>query len=186
MPDEMRVAFFGTPEFAAQSLHSIVRSSHEIVLVVAQPNRPSGRGMSMRKPPTAALALELGIPLDQPPKMRDEAFLERLRSIAPEIGVVVAYGKILPEVLLGIPRHGFVNVHASLLPKYRGAAPIQRAIENGERETGVTIMRVDRELDHGPMILTAATPIGPEEMAPSVMSRLAGMGGGAGRPAPGP
>lgn len=134
--------------------------------------------MKIRKPPVATVAVDLGIPLEQPSRVRDEAFLERMRSIAPDIGVVVAYGRILPQTLLEIPRHGFINVHASLLPRYRGAAPIQRAIENGERETGVTIMRVDRELDHGPMILTSVTPIGPDELAFSVTSRLAEVGGG--------
>lgn len=173
----VKVAFFGTPEFAAPSLKAILESTHEVVLVVAQPDRPAGRGMKLRKPPVAQLAIELGIPLNQPARIRNEEMLETIRASGCELAVVVAYGKILPAALLEIPPHGFINVHASLLPKYRGAAPIQRAIESGERMTGVTIMRIDEELDHGPMFAKAEVSIGPDERAPSIAARLAEAGG---------
>ncbi|HUP48289.1 MAG TPA: methionyl-tRNA formyltransferase [Thermoanaerobaculia bacterium] len=171
----LRVVFFGTPEFALPTLDAVA-AAHEVALVVAQPDRRAGRGMRLQKPPVAVRAEELGLPLVQPVKIRDEVFLQRIAAIAPDAGVVIAYGRILPGSLLEIPRHGFLNVHASLLPKYRGAAPIQRAIEAGETATGVTIMRVDEELDHGPMIETVALEIGPDERLPSVARRLARAG----------
>jgi methionyl-tRNA formyltransferase len=173
----VKVAFFGTPEFAVPSLRRILASTHEVVLVVAQPDRPAGRGMKLRKPPVAELAMEMGIPLVQPVRIRSEEMLETIGASGCELAVVVAYGKILPAALLEIPPLGFINVHASLLPKYRGAAPIQRAIESGERMTGVTIMRIDEELDHGPMFAKAEVAIGPDERAPSVAARLAEAGG---------
>ena len=169
----MRIVFLGTPEFAVPTLEALARE-HEIALVVAQPDKPAGRGMKMHAPAVAVKAKELGIPLIQPPKIREG--LEAIRAAAPEIGVVVAYGKILPPALLEIPKQGFLNVHGSILPKYRGAAPIQRAIERGEIETGVTIMRVDEELDHGAMLTVARTPIGPDERTPDLASRLSGIG----------
>ena len=167
----VRIVFFGTPEFAVPSLDAVARE-HEVALVVAQPDRPAGRGMKLQKPSVAVRAAELGLAIAQPPKIRDERFLQEIAALSPDIGVVIAYGKILPARLLQIPRHGFVNVHASLLPKYRGAAPIQRAIEAGETVTGATIMRVDEELDHGPMLATATIDIGPDERLPSVSRRL--------------
>jgi methionyl-tRNA formyltransferase len=173
----VKVAFFGTPEFAVPSLKAILDSTHQVVLVVAQPDRPAGRGLKLRKPPVAELALSLRIPLVQPARIRNEEMLETIRASGCELAVVVAYGKILPAALLEIPPRGFINVHASLLPKYRGAAPIQRAIESGERITGVTIMRIDEELDHGPMFAKAEVTIGPDERAPSVAARLAEAGG---------
>ena len=171
----MRLIFFGTPEFAVPTLETLVRG-HEIVLVVAQPDKPAGRGMKVQTPPVALKARELGLPLVQPPRVRNEDFLAQVRSLAPDAGVVVAYGKILPAALLDIPRHGFLNVHASILPHYRGAAPIQRAIEHGERETGVTIMRVDEELDHGPMLAIERTPVNPDEHTPQLAARLSALG----------
>ena len=158
------------------SLERLIASRHRPVLVVAQPDRPSGRGMKLRKPPVAELALAHGIPVEQPGRIRTDEFLDRIAALSPGVGVVVAYGRILPPKLLAIPKHGFVNVHASLLPKYRGAAPIQRAIAAGEEETGVSIMRVDEEMDHGPVYATRATPIDPDERTPSVASRLAAIG----------
>ncbi|HUP66127.1 MAG TPA: methionyl-tRNA formyltransferase [Thermoanaerobaculia bacterium] len=172
----MKIVFFGTPDFAVPSLDALIRSRHQVVLVVAQPDRPAGRGMRMRRPPVAQLAIEAGIPLLQPSRIRTEEFLAEVRAARPDLGVVVAYGRILPPPLLEIPAHGFLNVHGSLLPKYRGAAPIQRCIEAGEPVTGVTIMRVDEELDHGPMLGAAEIPIGPLERTPSVAARLAGIG----------
>src|SRR5688572_3499689 len=134
----MRLVFFGTPDFAVPTLEALARE-HEIALVVAQPDKPSGRGMKMHAPPVIVKARELGLPVAQPPKIRNSEFLDSVRAIAPEAGIVVAYGKILPAALLEIPARGFLNIHGSILPKYRGAAPIQRALENGEKVTGVTI-----------------------------------------------
>ena len=169
----MRIVFFGTPEFAVPSLEAIVRE-HEVALVVAQPDKPSGRGMKLHAPPVIVRARELGLPTAQPPKIRNEEFLASIHALKPDAGVVVAYGKILPAALLQIAP--FYNVHGSVLPKYRGAAPIQRAIERGETETGVTIMRVDEELDHGPMLLIEKTPIGADEHTPQLATRLAQIG----------
>jgi len=171
----LRIVFFGTPEFAVPSLEAVARE-HDVVLAVAQPDKPSGRGMRMQSPPVVVRAKELGIEIAQPAKIRDPQILERIAVIAPDAAVVVAYGKILPAALLQIPQHGFFNVHASILPKYRGAAPIQRAIEHGESETGVSIMRVDEELDHGPVLAIATLDIGPDEHTPSLASRLSRLG----------
>ena len=171
----MRLIFFGTPQFAVPSLDALA-GAHEIALVVAQPDKPAGRGMKMQAPAVAVRARELGLPLAQLAKIRDAAFLESVAALRPDAGIVVAYGKILPATLLEIPRRGFFNVHASLLPKYRGAAPIQRAIEHGETETGVTIMRVDEELDHGPMLAMVKTAIDPDEHTPSLAARLSILG----------
>jgi methionyl-tRNA formyltransferase len=174
----VRILFLGTPQFAVPTLDALA-GAHEIALVVAQPDKPAGRGMKMHAPEVAVRARALGLPLAQPPKVRDAAFLERVASLDADVGVVIAYGKILPQALLAIPRHGFLNVHASILPYYRGAAPIQRAIERGERETGVTIMRVDEQLDHGPTFAMERTPIGLDERTPSLASRLSDLGAGA-------
>ena len=171
----MRIAFFGTPEFAVPTLEALVRE-HEIVLVVAQPDKPSGRGMKLHAPPVAERARELGLALLQPAKIRNEEFLGQVREATPEIGVVVAYGKILPNALLEIPAHGFLNIHGSVLPKWRGAAPIQRSIEAGETATGVTIMRVDEELDHGAMLAIETLTIGPDEHTPHLAARLSTIG----------
>jgi methionyl-tRNA formyltransferase len=165
----LRVLFLGTPQFAVPTLDAVARA-HEVVLVVAQPDKPSGRGMHLHAPPVAMRAKELGLPLAQPMKIRD------LQPVEADVGIVIAYGKILPASLLAIPRHGFINVHASFLPKYRGAAPIQRAIQHGDTTTGVTIMRVDAELDHGAMLDVAALDIGPDEHTPSLASRLSSLG----------
>ena len=172
----MRIIFFGTPDFAVPSLEALVRE-HEIALVVTQPDKPAGRGMKMTQPAVAARAREFGFEVAQPAKIRDAAFLNHIESIEPDIAVVIAYGKILPKQLLSIPKHGFVNVHASILPKYRGAAPIQRAIEAGETTTGVTIMRVDEELDHGPVLAIEAVEILADERSPSVARGLSATGG---------
>ena len=174
----MRVVFFGTPDFAVPTLDAIARE-HEVALVVAQPDKPAGRGMKMQAPAVAVRAKELGLPLLQPPKIRNEEFLGQVRDTKPDVGIVVAYGKILPPALLEIPLHGFLNVHASILPRWRGAAPIQRAIEAGDKLTGVTIMRVDEQLDHGPMLRIETTEIGPHERTPQLAQRLAKIGGDA-------
>jgi methionyl-tRNA formyltransferase len=171
----LRLVFFGTPEFAVPTLEALARE-HDIALVVAQPDKPAGRGMKLHAPAVAVKAREMGLPLAQPPRIRNDEFLTSIAALKPDAGIVVAYGKILPADLLTIPQHGFINVHASILPKYRGAAPIQRAIEHGETTTGVTIMRVDEELDHGPMLAIETTDIGPDERMPSLASRLSRIG----------
>src|SRR5206468_2847565 len=132
----LRLVFFGTPDFAVPTLEALAHE-HEIVLVIAQPDKPAGRGMKMHAPAVGVKARELGLPLTQPPKIRNAEFLASIATLKPDAGIVVAYGKILPATLLEIPSQGFLNVHASILPKYRGAAPIQRAIEHGETTTGV-------------------------------------------------
>jgi len=174
----LRLIFFGTPAFAVPTLEALARD-HDIALVVAQPDKPAGRGMKMQAPAVTVKARELGLPLAQPPKIRNAEFLESIAALHADAGIVVAYGKILPANLLAIPPHGFLNVHASILPKYRGAAPIQRAIEHGETTTGVTIMRVDEELDHGPMLAVETTEIGPDERTPSLAARLSRLGANA-------
>ncbi len=171
----MRIVFFGTPAFAVPALRCVA-GRHEIVGVVAQPDKPSGRGMRLHAPAVANAARELGLHLMQPTRIREQAFLGEIERLHPEVGVVIAYGRILPPALLAIPPHGFINVHASLLPKYRGAAPIQRAIEAGETVTGVTIMRVDEELDHGAVLAVVETAIGADERAGSLSSRLSEIG----------
>jgi methionyl-tRNA formyltransferase len=172
----VRIVFFGTPEFAVPSLDAVERE-HEVVLVVAQPDKPAGRGMKMQAPAVAVRARELGLALLQPAKIRNQEFLDEVARVRPDCGVVVAYGKILPKALLDIPRHGFLNVHGSVLPLWRGAAPIQRSIEAGDKLTGVTIMRVDEELDHGPMLRIETTEIGPDERTPQLAQRLSRIGG---------
>ena len=171
----MRAIFLGTPDFAVPALDAVARE-HEVVLVIAQPDKPAGRGMKMHAPAVAVRARELGLPVLQPPRIRNEDVLAEIERLAPDIGIVIAYGKILPGALLRIPRHGFVNVHGSVLPQWRGAAPIQRSIEAGDRVTGVTIMRVDEELDHGPMLSIATTDIDPDERTPALASRLSAIG----------
>jgi methionyl-tRNA formyltransferase len=171
----LRLVFFGTPEFAVPALEALARE-HDIALVIAQPDKPAGRGMKMQAPAVALKARQLGLPLAQPAKIRGTEFLDSIAALHPDAGIVVAYGKILPASLLAIPALGFLNVHASILPKYRGAAPIQRAIERGETSTGVTIMRVDEELDHGPILTAVTTAIGPDERTPSLLTRLSSLG----------
>ena len=172
----MRLVFFGTPAFAVPTLDALARV-HDVELVVAQPDRPAGRGMKLHAPEVVVRARELGLPVAQPAKVRE--VIDAVRDVNADAGIVVAYGKILPAALLEIPRHGFLNIHGSILPKYRGAAPMQRAIENGETETGVTIMRVDEQLDHGAMLSIVRTPIGPDEHTPQLAARLSTLGAGA-------
>ncbi|MFL6248302.1 MAG: methionyl-tRNA formyltransferase [Thermoanaerobaculia bacterium] len=171
----MRVVFLGTPDFAVPALDAAARE-HEVVLAIAQPDKPAGRGMKMHAPAVAVRARELGVPLLQPQRIRTEDVLAEIARHQPDVGVVIAYGKILPAALLAIPAHGFLNVHASVLPRWRGAAPIQRAIEAGDRVTGVTIMRVDELLDHGPMFAIETTEIDPDERTPALAARLSTLG----------
>lgn len=172
----LRVVFFGTPDFAVPTLEGLLASRHRVVGVVTQPDRPRGRGHQVTASPVKSLALERGVPVLQPEKMRDEMFLGALRALDADLGVVAAYGRILTDAILAIPRLGMVNVHASLLPRWRGAAPIHRAILAGDTETGVTIMRVVRELDAGPMMATLREPIGPSQTTGEVERILATRG----------
>jgi len=173
----LRTVFFGTPAFAVPSLDRLVEAGHTVAAVVTQPDRPKGRGHRVAAPPVKVRALERGLTVLQPDRPGDEPTLDILRSFHADLGVVAAYGRILSQPLLDVPRLGFLNVHASLLPRWRGAAPVHRAILAGDDETGVTIMRVVLALDAGPMLSRAATPIGPDETSASVEARLAEIGG---------
>lgn len=172
----MRMAFLGTPEFAVPSLRALHSAGHEIVAVFTQPDRPKGRGQNLAASPVKVAAENLGLHVHQPERIRRPECIELLRSLETEIMVVVGYGQIIPQAIIDLPPHGILNVHASLLPKYRGAAPIQWAIANGEQATGVTIMRIDAGLDTGEMLLKATTEIGHDEIAPELSARLALMG----------
>ena len=173
----LRVVFFGTPEFAVPSLARLIDAGFDAALAVTQPDRPVGRHAEPRPSAVATLAAERGVPVEKPEKLRGNAALvEKLRAVRPDAGVVVAYGRILPEEVLAVPRLGFVNVHASLLPKHRGASPVQAAILAGERETGVVTMQVVPELDAGPLYLERRTAIGDREDAGSLSRRLSEMG----------
>lgn len=171
----MRILFMGTPDFAAVSLERLIADGHEICGVFTQPDKPRNRN-KVTFSPVKECALAHDLPVYQPVTLKDGTALETVRQLAPELIVVVAYGRILPEDLLKIPTYGSVNVHASLLPKYRGAAPINRAILDGETETGVSIMYLVKELDAGDVLRVAKTPIGPEETAPELWDRLAALG----------
>lgn len=175
----LRIVYFGTPDFAVPSLRALMQSRHLVVALVSQPDRPKGRGHHVVPTPTKALALESGVPVLQPTRLRDEAFLATVADFRADLGVVAAYGRILPDALLVIPRLGMINVHASLLPKYRGAAPIHRAVIAGEEVTGVTIMRVVAELDAGPMLAMSRRPIGLTETSVEVERDLAEIGAAA-------
>ncbi|HWU68439.1 MAG TPA: methionyl-tRNA formyltransferase [Stenotrophobium sp.] len=172
----MRLAFAGTPEFAVAALDALHAAGHDIAGVFTQPDRPAGRGQKLSASPVARRAEALNIPTFKPQKL-DAAAQDDLRMLRPELLVVVAYGLILPQAVLGIPRHGCFNIHASLLPRWRGAAPIQRAILAGDAETGITIMRMDAGLDTGPMLLREAIPITAETTAASLHDALAVLGG---------
>ena len=171
----MRVVFLGTPEFAVPSLEAVA-ARHEVLAVFTQPDRPKGRGNQLAESPVKSTARELGIAIYQPERVRRPESIELLRSLAMDLMVVVGYGQIIPQAIIDLPPHGILNVHASLLPRYRGAAPVQWAIANGESETGVTIMQIDAGLDTGDMLGKARMPIGVEETAPELSARLAPMG----------
>jgi len=171
-----RVVFFGTPEFAVPTLDALLRSRHTVAGVVTQPDRPRGRGQKRSAAPVKAHALMAGLPVLQPERLKDPAFLESLAALGADLGVVAAYGKILTDAVLATPPLGLVNVHASLLPRYRGAAPVHRAVVAGERETGVTIMRVVKALDAGPMLSAVRRPIGPEDTSDEVERDLSRLG----------
>ncbi len=178
MPDDSnRIVFMGTPDFAAASLRRLLDAGYPVAAVVTQPDRPRGRGQEVAKPPVKELAEAHGIPVVQPEKIRTPEFEAWLRAQQARWAVVVAYGRILPANVLAVPPGGCINVHASLLPRWRGASPIQWAIVNGDRETGVTTMLMDEGLDTGPMLVRRALAIGPDEDAASLHDRLAALGG---------
>jgi methionyl-tRNA formyltransferase len=172
----MRVVFMGTPEFAVPTLEALVESGHDVVAVITQPDRPAGRGRRLAPPPVKQAALSRGLSVHQPLKIRTPEFHALLRDLGAETFVVVGYGRIIPQSIIDIPPLGIINVHASLLPKYRGAAPIQWAVASGETRTGVTTMRIDAGLDTGDMLLKAGTAIGPDENSVELGARLAPMG----------
>jgi methionyl-tRNA formyltransferase len=173
----VKLIFMGTPEFAVPSLERLILDGHQIAAVFTQPDKPAGRGKHLHQPPIKTFALEREIPIHQPARIKtNEEVRAVFEALAPDACVVAAYGKILPEWMLAIPRLGCINVHASLLPRYRGAAPINWAIANGERETGVTIMQMDAGMDTGPMLSTRTTSIGDDETAPELSARLAQTG----------
>ena len=181
----MKLVFAGTPDFAATALAALLAARHEVALVLTQPDRPAGRGLKVEPTPVKALAAAHDVPVLQPAGLRiagrhdadARAAHEALRDVGCDAMIVAAYGLILPPSVLSIPRHGCLNIHASLLPRWRGAAPIQRAIEAGDAATGITIMQMDAGLDTGPMLLSRPTPIGPTETAGELTGRLAQLGG---------
>jgi methionyl-tRNA formyltransferase len=173
----VKLVFCGTPDFAVPTLAAVIEAGHEVALVVTQPDRAAGRGMETQPPPVKRVALEHGLPIVQPDKIRNnQEFRAQLEAIQPDAILVVAYGRIIPQWMLDLPRLGNINLHGSLLPKYRGAAPIQWAVANGESVTGVTTMRLDAGLDTGDMLLARAVPIGQEETAVDVYETLAPAG----------
>lgn len=171
-----RIVFMGTPEFAVASLQACFDIG-DVVAVVTQPDKPKGRGNALASSPVKALALERGVPVFQPAKLRTPPFSEELRKLSPDVCVVTAYGRILPKDVLEVATHGSVNVHASLLPRFRGAAPIQWAIAHGDSETGVALMRMDEGLDTGPVIAVKRLPIGPEDTSALLHEKLSKLGG---------
>jgi len=173
----MRLVFCGTPQFAVPTLEAVLSAGHEVALVITQPDRPAGRDQKLQSPPVKQTALAHSLPVVQPEKIKTNTELrEQLETIAPDAILVVAYGRIIPQWMLDLPRFGNINLHGSLLPKYRGAAPIQWAVASGETVTGVTTMRLDAGLDTGPMLLAQAVPIGEEETSTDVYENLAEVG----------
>lgn len=175
-PQEMRTLFMGTPDFALQTLQGLIDAGCNLIGVYTQPDRPKGRGKQLAAPPIKELALHHDIPVYQPIKLRQPEAVAELEALAPDLIVVVAYGQILPKSVLDIPRYGCINVHASLLPRYRGAAPINKAIIDGETETGITTMYMDVGLDTGDMLIKKSLTIGPQETAGELHDRLAVLG----------
>ncbi len=173
----MRIVFMGTPDFSVPTLEALVASEHEVVGVVTQPDKPKGRGKEIHMSPVKECALQHNIPVYQPVRARDEAFVDEMRALNPDVMVVIAFGQILPKSLLELPKYGCVNIHASLLPKYRGAAPIQWAVINGDEETGITTMMMDVEMDTGDMLEKTVVKLDPEETGGSLFDRLSLLGG---------
>ncbi|SFR65673.1 methionyl-tRNA formyltransferase [Marinobacter daqiaonensis] len=175
----MRIVFAGTPDFAAIALRALLKTGHEVVAVYTQPDRPAGRGRKQQFGPVKQAAVSAGIPVFQPQSLKGDEEQQQLGALNPDVMVVAAYGLILPPAVLTIPRLGCINIHASLLPRWRGAAPIHRAIEAGDAETGITIMQMDAGLDTGDMLLKHRTPIHDDDTGGSLHDRLADMGGAA-------
>ncbi|HEU5192738.1 MAG TPA: methionyl-tRNA formyltransferase [Methylomirabilota bacterium] len=171
----MRVLFYGTPAFALPTLEALL-GAHEVVAIITQPDKPAHRGQRLTPPPVKERALAAGVPVLQPPRLRDPGWPERLAEHRADVAVVVAFGQILPKAVLDVPARGSINVHASILPRYRGAAPIAWAIIRGERETGITTFQMDPGMDTGAMLLREATPIGSDETAGELAARLAPLG----------
>ena len=176
MRTEFKIVFMGTPDFAVPTLEALHNSRHEVAAVVSQPDRPKGRGRKLTPPPVKVTAEGFGYPVIQPESVKTDSFFDEMRALQPDLFVVIAMGQILPKRLLDLPRLGAINVHASLLPRLRGSAPIQGAIINGDAQGGVTTMQMDVGMDTGDMLLKAATPIGDEDTAQSLHDRLAPMG----------
>lgn len=174
--DKLRIVFMGTPDFSVPSLESLAQAGYDIAAVYSQPDKQRGRGKKVTFSPVKEKALELGIPVFQPDSMRRDDVIEQLRSLAPDVIIVIAYGKILPKAVLDIPKYGCLNVHGSLLPKYRGAAPIQYAIKDGEAESGVTIMLLDEGMDTGKMLKKAAIPLDAKETTGTLFDKLSLLG----------
>ena len=172
----LRVAFFGTPDFAVPTLDALLASRHQVVAAVTQPDRPRGRGQKTTPSPVKARAVAAAVPVMQPAMLKDATFVEAFAALKVDLGVVAAYGRILPAALITTPRLGMINVHASLLPRHRGAAPVHRAIIAGDQVTGVTIMRVVKALDAGPMMAVRERAIGPDETSQDVERSLADIG----------
>ena len=174
---QLRIIFMGTPDFAVPSLQGLIDGPDEVITVICQPDRKKGRGKKVSAPPIKELALQNNIPILQPTAIRTDAFLDQISELQADLIVVAAYGRILPGSLLELPRMGTINVHGSLLPKYRGAAPIQWAVIRGETETGVTIMQVDKGMDTGDILMPASLPISEEDTSGSLFSQVAELGG---------
>ena len=172
----MRVVFMGTPDFAVGTLEEIIKAGHEVAGVVTQPDKPKGRGKTLMPTPVKEVALKHEIPVYQPKKVREAEFVETLRKIAPDVIVVAAFGQIITKEILEMPKYGCINVHASLLPAYRGAAPIQWSVINGDKESGVTIMQMDEGLDTGDMIDKVVVPIAADETGGSLFDKLSQAG----------
>src|SRR5512139_1162066 len=175
----LKIVFAGTPEFAAVALRALLASSHQVIAVYTQPDRPAGRGRKLTPSPVKCVALEHNLPVHQPLSLKDEAEQRTLAALDADLMVVAAYGLLLPKAVLDTPRLGCLNIHASLLPRWRGAAPIQRAILAGDRETGITIMQMDVGLDTGAMLHKVTTPLSPDDNAATLHDRLAVMGASA-------
>lgn len=173
----MRILFMGTPDFSVPTLIRLAESEHEVIAVVTQPDKPKGRGRGIQMTPVKAKATELGIPVYQPEKAREEDFVEVMKGMNPDVLVVIAFGQLLSKEVLDIPRYGCVNIHASLLPKYRGASPIQWAVINGEKETGVTTMMMDVGLDTGDILEKLTVPLEPKETGGSLFDKISAAGG---------
>ena len=172
----MKIVYMGTPDFAVPPLEALVRSGYEVAAVVTQPDKPKGRGKTLMPTPVKEEAMKYDIPVYQPLKVRDPEFVEILENIAPDIIVVAAFGQIIPKKILDMPKYGCINIHASLLPKYRGAAPIQQAVIDGEKESGVTTMQMDAGLDTGDMLLKTVVPLDEKETGGSLFDKLSKAG----------